>query len=641
MGFAVDFSEPWLETGPYFPTPSAVPQFDKVSIGDLVVPVVNTSFEPYRRDAFRHRSIQAQREQIDLTNIPGQGTVNSEGLWRREAVDWHYGAGQPFQDRKGSSDERFAVSKGIDPWTPWQVSLLSDTMQVKTLAGNGQVLQVGMYVYVLDLTANTLSFSSDLNSWTTVTGLSGTLSMMCTDGYNLYLACGSAGVYQTGAGSSGAVSYASGSVTGIWWAGERLMAAYQNNVYNIVTSGSALPSPLWTHPSSNFVWTAMCAGSSQIYMTGYNAGQGLPLGSLVYRSTIEATGTALTVPVQALPLDGGEYATALYGYLNYVFVGTNLGARMCRTIAAYDPTGNEGDLEAGPVIPGRLSPPGPVNTPVQCMMGNDRFVYFGWGNYDNFSTGLGRMDLSTFIDTQAPAFTSDLMVSGSGSVTSMDWCTINNQPVFVVQGMGVYTASGVNVLSGYVTSGYLTYGIPDDKIVWAGDIGTLLPQQGTVSMALGADGNSPTLVGTQYDSDDGGGTNQSVFPISQVRGEYFTVQMTLTRDPATDVSPIMHRWTLKALPAITAGKTISVVLSVKRMLDNAGQDTFMDPYATYAYLENLRTTQTVVTYTEGPFSELVVVDEIDWLPFNARDEDPEGGFEGDLICYLKSFDLGG
>ena len=116
-------------------------------------------------------------------------------------------------------------------------------------------------------------------------------------------------------------------------------------------------------------------------MAGYDPGQGTPLKSTVYRSTIEPTGTALTVPVQALPMEGGEFVTALYGYLNFVFVGSNLGVRMCRTLAAYDPTGNQGDLEAGPLIPG-LFTPGPVSLPVRGFIGNNRFMYFGWSNYD-------------------------------------------------------------------------------------------------------------------------------------------------------------------------------------------------------------------------------------------------------------------
>ena len=215
-----------------------------------------------------------------------------------------------------------------------------------------------------------------------------------------------------------------------------------------------VPSPLWTHPNSHFTFSSMAAGSSQIYIGGYVDSPNQPLQSIVYRTTIEATGTALTIPVQALPMEGGEYCTSLYGYLNYVFVGSNLGIRMCRTIAAYDPTGNEGDLEAGPLIPG-LFPPGPVNSPVYAMTANNRFVYFGWNNYDSFSTGLGRCDLCTFIDTQAPAFASDLMVNLQGTITSMDWCTINNQPIFVVQGQGVYTGTDT-----FVESGYHDLGLP-------------------------------------------------------------------------------------------------------------------------------------------------------------------------------------
>ena len=158
-----------------------------VLIGDHEY-VVNTSFEPYRRDAFRHRSIQSQRESIELTNIPGQGTVNTEGLWRREAIDWHLGAGQPYQDRKGSDDARFEESKGINPWMQWQAQLLNDTKRLVAATTGVQALQVGKYVYVLDQTSQTLTFTSDLTTWTTVTGLPGTNNnQMATDGYNLWV----------------------------------------------------------------------------------------------------------------------------------------------------------------------------------------------------------------------------------------------------------------------------------------------------------------------------------------------------------------------------------------------------------------------------------------------------------------------
>ena len=638
MPMEVLFSQPYYQTSEPEASPTGFPQFFPVSIAGRTY-MVDTSFEPYRRDAFRHRSIQAQREGIDLNNLAGEGTVNTEGLWRRYGRDWRFGAGQPYQDRKGSDEARFSTSKGVNPWMQWQLELLNDTYEVYSGAASAQVMQVGKYIYVLNLSNDTLNFSDNLTSWTTVTGPS-SMKNMATDGYDLWISSTTGGIYQTTAGAGTASVYVTSPMNSVWYVGDRLMSTAGASVYNITMSGSA-GAALWTNPSSDWVWTSMCSGSSQIYMTGYNAGQGLPLASAVYRSTIEPTGTALTIPVQALPMEGGEYCTSLYGYLNYIFVGSNLGVRMCRTIAAYDPTGNEGDLEAGPLIPG-LFPPGPVNQPVQAMVGNNRFMYFGWTNYDNVSTGLGRMDLSTFIDTQAPAFTSDQMAKTQGAVTSMDWCTINNAPIFCVAGHGVYASTNAPVNSGTVTSGYIGYGISDDKIVMAGDIGTVVPQQGTVTMGLASDssGNHFALVGTQNSTANGGTPNQSVFPINQIRGELFQVQLTLTKDSMTGETPIVHRWLLKAIPAITAGTTISVVIRMWNVQDAHGQDYQQDPYTEYAFLENLRTTQSVFTYEEGPYSALCVIDEIDWLPEKDQDAIVEGGFQGNIIVYLKTYDIG-
>jgi hypothetical protein len=598
--------------------------------------VGNTSFEPYRRDAFRHRSIQAQRESIDLDNIPGQGTINTEGLWRREADDWHFGAGQPYQDRKGSVDGRFSTSKGINPWMQWQCELLNDTVNSFPLAGDGQVLRAGQSLWVFDYAGAQISRKLSANApWFNDPGFSGSgiRVPMATDGFNIWILQGTNILKFTSDGTGHGPATPTGAFDGIYWVGERLMVTIGPAVYNIVDLTAALPAPLWTHPDPNFIWTAMCDGSSQIYMAGYDAGQS---NSVVYRSTIEATGTALTVPVQALPMEGGEYVTSLYGYLNFVFVGSNLGVRMCRTLAAYDPTGNQGDLEAGPLEPG-LFPPGPVSQPVQCMVGNNRFMYFGWTNYDTESTGIGRMDLSTFIDTQAPAFASDLMVPGFGNVTSMDWNPFNSAPIFVVKGQGVFTDAGYAVTSGTVDSGQIEYGISDNKILWAGDIGTVTPQYGVASMSVSVDGAAFATVGAQP---NGGSPVQSSFPIGQIRGDLTTVRMTLTRDIADDGAPILHRWTLKALPAITAGTTISAVVLLYKTMSARGADQYFNAYTEYQYLYNLRTTQTVVQYQEGPFSAMCVIDELDWLPFKESDADPQGGFLGDLIVYLKTVDIG-
>ena len=118
---------------------------------------VDTSFEAFRREAFRHRSMPPQRESINLTNISGEGTVNTEGLWRREGVDWSMGAGQQFLDRKGDSlENRFKSSKGLDPFSnPYQLTMLKDTTNQWPPTGTTsavpkqmKVVSAGQYTYV-------------------------------------------------------------------------------------------------------------------------------------------------------------------------------------------------------------------------------------------------------------------------------------------------------------------------------------------------------------------------------------------------------------------------------------------------------------------------------------------------------------
>ena len=52
-----------------------------VLIGDRAF-AVNTSYEQFRRQSTHHDTIPSQRESIDLTDVAGEGTINTEGLHR-------------------------------------------------------------------------------------------------------------------------------------------------------------------------------------------------------------------------------------------------------------------------------------------------------------------------------------------------------------------------------------------------------------------------------------------------------------------------------------------------------------------------------------------------------------------------------
>jgi hypothetical protein len=692
--------------------------------------VVDTNFEPYRRDAFRHRSIAPQRESINFDNIAGEGTINTAGLWRRGQDDWSLGAGQQYLDRKGAVANRYYRSKGVNPWTQWQLTLLNKTRnvyQIPTDESFVKAIAVSKYVYIL--TANELLWTTDWTTFTTVTGMpgAGTHADITTDGTNVYVACvGGNGIYTTVSGTTSATQMvATISFSSIGYVNDRLMAGSGPKLYNIthgaqnvqltvaLTSGSAVnsiavtnlpqavtagdtitigtdtfaatdasaigdsfiyvagytPSSSWAvgtnvtdsawatneillfqHNNPNWIWVSFAGGSSQIYCGGYSSEGGYTDSvnggaSGVYRTTINTDGTFLTAPVIALPLEGGEFCTCLASYLNFVFVGTNFGVRMCETLNANDPTGNAGDLRSGALIPNILQP---VTLPVSGVIGSGRFVYFAWNNYDTASTGIGRMDLTNFIDALAPAYASDLMITPGNGQIKLDWDPITQGPLMSLQGNegiqqgGIWVASTQPEMSGTVESGYVGYDIPDDKVAMA--LGCRVqvsdPLDGTVSGYISLDaslGNTDAyrLYGITQPpkSSDVFGAGQWGLP--QLRAELFQVMLRLQTGEDGE-TPVLSRWTLKAFPGVSTGIMISVVLLLARKVTEKGIDLPYDPYAEYEFLENLRQTQQVIQYIEGPFVRNGVIQQLDWLPNLEQNGGGTSGYDTDLIVYIQT-----
>lgn len=663
---------------------------------------VDTSFEPYRREAFRHKTIPAQRQSINLTNIAGEGTVNTEGLWRREQADWAMGAGQLYLDRKGDAQEnRYYQSKGIDPFTtPYQLSLTNDVQQIYATS-NSSVLTTycNGYFYVADNSSGStvLKFSygipSTLTSWTSVT-LTGTtitaINSIHTNNNYIWLATDK-GVFYTTIGSTSAPTLYRANDSGYYAGGydlvrvcnDQIIAARKNRLYCFIASNTVGSSPtasptgtqsgttytgeiLMQHPNPNFIWSDAVGGMSCFYVCGYVSPDGTSrysptnhgpfYGGAIYRSSINTSNTTNSLtqpwvpnyPISCLPMPMDEVPVSLNTNLNYVFVGTNKGIRMCQTLSQYDPTINSGtgDLKAGPYIPNILQP---VTQPVSAIASDGRFVWFAWNNYDTNSTGLGKLDITTFIagDPLAPAYSSDLMVSGltnsiNNQITtaSVFVQSINGQtvgmPVFAVAGLGVYIQDANHyVASGSIESGIFTYGIPDRKIPIFFDYNCIVPLGASVDATIGIDPNDPDYAGSVtlpavYSST----TSEMPIP-SGYSAENFQTTLVLNSTPDRTQAPSVYRWTVKAWPAVANETQISVVVQLFSVNVVDGIEVYADPYETLAWLDGLRRNQTIVLYQEGPLTTNAIIDVIDWLPHKRRDV-YQNGFEGDCVIYLKT-----
>jgi hypothetical protein len=683
--------------------------------------MLDLSFEPYRRDAFRHRSIPSTRPASDINNIPGENSINVEGLWRRAVEDWSHGAGQLYADKRTSDTSRFHQSKGINPWVPWQISLLNDTNRAYTTSNtNLYTVTVNGYLYLSD--GNSVVRTADVTpgspTWATLTGTPAVaVTAVTTDGTSIYSAHGSSGIYSALTSTTTAALFNSLSCTVLAYVKGRLMAAAGNKVYNIVTvpltaptglalstattggtlaaatyayrvsatnavgesvactevtqvttgttstvtltwnaevgatgykvygrtSGGELliasttsttytdtgsvtpagalptntstnaPAPLYTHPNANFTWVGFCEGPAFIYGAGYAGGT-----SIIYRFGIATDGSALVAPIAAGTLPPGEIVYSIASYANtYLLIGTNLGVRFASI-------GSSGDISIGSIVPVN---PGPT-LPVRAFTSNSHFVWFGWSNYDATSTGLGRMDLQTFIDAETPAFASDLMATAQGEVLSVAYT--QNLVCFAVSGVGLFAQTSTFVSSGTVDSGYIAYDIPDDKVAAFLDCRYVEPMTGSHQPFLSADRGAFVSIGQRT-----AGQGREPFSIPQIRGGEFEVRETLLCGASNSAGPTITRTILKSLPGVASGTTISPTIQfVNRVLDNLGGEFYMDIPGELAFLEGLRESQQIVTYQEGSSLYSVTVDSIDFLPYDYNREFTT--FEGVCICYLKT-----
>jgi hypothetical protein len=634
MGFCATFDEPWLYGSSGIS--NDVPGTYDVAI-DGHGYMINTVFEFGRRDSFRHSSIPAQRDATDITNQPGEATINPQGLWRSEFNDWSMGSGQLFVDRKDSQPNRYHHGQGVDVFTnKWYATLLPGTTQLIADTDPAcQVLVVNGYVYKLNSTG--VGYSTNGSTYTAVAGLSGvTPVMMATDGNTVYIAAGSSGVYTTTAGSatsaSQLVNVAGQNITFVAFCSNVLLVGNGPALYQIIGTTTSWPTALIVQAQSSWLWNCACGGNGWIYIGGFaGANAGSASVSSVFKTQFASDGTTLGAPTIATPLPPGEIVYSLFAFVNYILMGTSLGMRFCQTLGLIDPSGQDtGLLKIGPIIPNLQEL---TTKPVRCFTANQRFVYFGWSNYSNSNvkatkpvTGLGWLDISTFTGDQTPAYSSHLMVSGSGEITSMDW--FNGAPIFSVQGQGVYSEATTYVSSGNIYSGYIAFRIPDQKVLIAYSVDTT-STAGSVTASINQDDENTYALGSlTYPT--------TQFTIPQVFGELFETDLTLTATSSNTVATTVRRATLQAYPAITAGKFIIAALTFAGEVEcRAGVRRTMNVYNELAFLENLRYNQNVIIYQEGVNSWEVVVDDLDMVWYQPS-QLPGGGFEGVMMCTMKT-----
>jgi hypothetical protein len=607
------FTSPYFPAQPFFtgaPSTNLVPDIFPIAINGreyMVDQKANTftrGFEPRVRDS------------VDQSTTPGEAAINPQGLWRRGESSWHLGAGQKYADTADAQDYRFYTSQGINPWTKGQISLLNNVAESLDSANTNLNMAVtDTRVYVVDgqdLKYSTNPFAAT-PTWTTATGLPSGLTPrdITSDGKNVYLTyaglTSTHGLWKyTSAGVASNVAYGHEFGYIDFVKGYFIVTGYGANGGDLYYSPTGnVGADDYEHPIAGWQWIGSASGPNAIYVAGYLGERGA-----VFKITISTAGV-LQTPVVALDLPSGEIPTHLGSYLNGVLIGTNKGVR-------YATADNNGDLTVGPFIA--------TGANVNEFTAESNFVWFAWSNFASGYSGLGRMDLSTFVSPYLPAYASDLMAPVSGTVNSV--VTFNSKRLFSVSGQGVYAETATFVETGYLDTGTYRWGIPDRKFVAKFDTRTT-PLYGTVTPYISSDGGAFTAMTAHTVSQ----STESVATGPQAK--FIEAQFRLELDRgSTTTAPTVTRWMARAYASPARSQVFRVPILMHRRLIVKGIEYFFDVDDEMVRLRDLVTNPRVVNYQENTETFSVVVEDLEFQVIDGYEQN--WNLEGTCTVTMRS-----
>jgi hypothetical protein len=244
---------------------------------------------------------------------------------------------------------------------------------------------------------------------------------------------------------------------------DRIVLCVNNVVYEIAPNATSLPSPVYTNPNTNYVYTSIAASGPAIYTSGISG-----LYSTIQKYTlVTSTGNmpVLSSASVAAEFPAGEVVHRIFYYLGYMLIGTNRGVRVAEI------NDQDGSLSYGPLI-------AEDNTQaVYDFAARDRFVWCATGVADLYS-GLTRIDLSASIEGEPLRFAhaNDLQAVHSVNyvTTAVSFIGNTNRLAYSISSVTV----GTNVTNKQLTSNVATlttqtaHGLAVDDKVWVEGVGS-------------------------------------------------------------------------------------------------------------------------------------------------------------------------
>ena len=634
MAYGDDITEgiPYVLSNPvgsttYTPTGPAY----EIAIGALPFFLANSDEMPYRRVTAQYR-----KQQIDQTREAGEQTLT--GWWVRSQSSFHYGAGIKYFEPQQEESLRFQYteSKGLDVWTRGQATLLNDTASFYAGAAAAQLIGVNDgtddCILVTDGTALKKITSAAVSSTYTQTGTASTIFSVTTNGKQYFFINGSH-VHRgnlAGTTSDTEIYNASSTTRGtIRYVKQRLIAAIGSAIYELDPNNAsgALPTALFTHPNSSWVWSSIAEGPQAIYISGYD-----PNGtsSSVFKIGLDTANAntlgfpELLTPTVVIDMPQGERINDFDVYLGlYSILATNLGFRVGVSDA-------NGDIQYGPLLFDDAA--------CNSIAFRDRFAYIA--TLVDGEAGLVRVDLSATVipGTLFFPWAWDLVAAATTTTATQVAFFGNSDRAAFTNGNNTWAESTTSlVATGYLRTGYIRYNTLETKIfkLLQARVDTT---NGGISIQSIDSFDNFVLIGSFSQNATVTEINVSYPATSQ---EYLGFQFNFTRS-STNVlkGPLFTGYQLKSLPAVPRQRLIQYPLfCYDHESDKFGNEVGYEgsSYFRMSQLESIENIGDTVRIQDFRTNEsyLGLIEELDFI--NKTPEDKRfSGFGGTLLVTIRT-----
>ena len=527
-----------------------------------------TDQHPYERG-----TTQFRKQQFDSQRDPGEQSLTT--WWIRSQSSFHAGEGidyydplaNPYSTTLASNSYRYNNSLGVDALSvPGEVTLLKRSSNVQTPAAGKKIMGVvvgGVDSILIEDGATLKLTDGTTSAMTTISaGVVTNIYASTNDGQNAYYidAAHIVKVALTG-GSTSAVRNVSGVTSAAMaYVKQRLVVGINNILYEMPPTGGggALPTPVYTHPNSSWIWTSITEGGGAVYAAGYSG-----TNSAIYKFILDTTGAmpVLTSAITAAQMPDGETIYSTYVHLMaYMAIGTNKGVR----IANID--NNNGNLVYGPLV---------IHTekPVRDFAARNSFIYCAtsmtYTNEGSAWAGTYAIDLSNEIDNLRFAYSSYIYAEDqTEEATDVCFLGSSNRIAFLVatasttvkpvSTLGLYVESATELYpSGWIQTGWIRYNTLEPKnfkrIYTHGDF-----LYGSMSVQTRTTDNVLYDVVT-YDHIIGSPEVTITQPIGAQ--DALGLRFVLYRDASNNtVGPKFQGYQLKSVPATPRSRTIKIPL---------------------------------------------------------------------------------